>query len=114
MYDELKRLTQEMRNGRSNRIEQDLENRKMVVEIENKVEKLRNDYELQSKNNRIEITRVADTLRLDVCNFIEQTRSLIEKVSEKMKQLQSVVGTIQNEKQPELKERVSSAQRRSA
>ena len=94
MYDELKRLTQEMRNGRSNRIEQDLENRKMVVEIENKVEKLRNDYELQSKNNRIEITRVADTLRLDVCNFIEQTRSLIEKVSEKMKQLQSVVGTI--------------------
>ena len=27
MYDELKRLTQEMRNGRSNRIEQDLENK---------------------------------------------------------------------------------------
>lgn len=94
MYEDLQRLTKEMRNGRSMRIEQDMENRKMVVEIDSKVEKLIGEVELLSKNSRTELTRTADSLRLDVCNFIESTKALIEKVSEKMKQLQSVVSTI--------------------
>jgi len=46
MYADMERLTKEMRNGRSMRVEQDLENRKMVVEIDNKVQQLRYDFEL--------------------------------------------------------------------
>ena len=54
MYEDLTRLTKEMRNGRSMRIEQDLENRKMVIETDSKVEKLASEVELLSKNIRAE------------------------------------------------------------
>jgi len=59
----------------------------MVVEVDSKVEKLKAEVEILSKNSRTEITRTTDQLRLDVCNFIDQTKILIEKVSEKLKQL---------------------------
>ena len=54
MYEDLTRLTKEMRNGRSMRIEQDLENRKMVIETDSKVDKLASEVELLSKNIRAE------------------------------------------------------------
>ena len=86
-----------MRTGRSQRVSKDMDSRKEIVEIKTEISKLRNEVNEVSDMTQKEMTKSADKIRLDMCSFIENIKTLMEKLAEKMKKLETVVAVVKQE-----------------
>ncbi len=90
-YEDLDKATREMRTGRDQRVNKDLDSRKTLVELQHEVSKLKKDAKENQTAWKQEISHTADTIRLEMCKFIENIKSLIEKLADKFKRMEHTV-----------------------
>ena len=73
------------------------------------ITKLRQEMVDATQLGRQETSRSADKVRLDMCKFIENIKTLIERLAEKMKKLETVVAVVQKDAQNGQRQRSSLA-----
>ena len=88
-----------MRTGRGQRVNKDLDNRKEIVEIKADIGKARQEMQEINKNLQLELTKSADKVRLDMCKFIENIKTLIERMAERMKKAESAIAVVKQDTQ---------------
>ena len=77
----------------------DLDNRKEIVEIKADIGKARQEMQEINKNLQLELTKSADKVRLDMCKFIENIKTLIERMAERMKKAESAIAVVKQDTQ---------------
>ena len=86
-----------MRTGRGQRVNKDLDNRKEIVELKASISKVKEEMEENAKNQHLEMTKSADKVRLDMCKFIENIKTLIERMADRIKKVEAVLAVVQQD-----------------
>ena len=91
-YEALDGTTKEMRKGRENRTEGELDFKMAQVELQHKLDTLRKEFDAEKSANRAEVAKSADSVRADMVKFIEKTKTLFERLADKMKVIEQQNG----------------------